>query len=244
MRWISMAAAALIAGGGQAARADVIVVRSNGPSAARLPPGKTLSDNTRLTLQRGDQIVLLDARGTRTVTGPAVVSAAGDPSRAAPTALSAVIGPSTSRRSRVGAVRGMSRTPPATSRPGIFLVDVTKPGRMCVVDPAAVTMWRADASAAAATVLTAGDGRSATVNWIAGQNTAPWPTALPVAQGASYQLLPARGGLAVTIEFQTLAAPPANLQQLAAGLITHGCQAQVDVLVATTSAAPVPGTGG
>lgn len=244
MHWTRGAIIAVAAVAGQAAIADVIVVRANGPSAARFPAGKTLPDGARIAMQRGDQIVLLDARGTRTLTGPGNFPATGGASAAAPTTLTALASTSTSRRARVGAVRGVPAVDAATMRPGIFLVDVAVAGRVCVADPTAVTLWRAGTRDAAATTLTASDGRSATVSWIAGQETSPWPASLPVAQDATYRIVPASGGAGVSVKFQTLATPPADLPQLASALIAHGCQGQVDVLVATTSTAATAKAGG
>lgn len=235
MHWTKFAVAAAFAALAQPALADVVVIRANGPSAGRFPPGKTLPDATRLTLKQGDQIVLLDTHGTRTLAGPGVFAATGGPAVAAPSALSAMASNATNRRARVGAVRGLTAVPPVTTtRPGIFLVDVAVPGSVCVVDSATVTLWRGDARAAAATTLTGGDGTTATVSWIRGQTTAPWPVALRVAEGSSYRLRSTAGAAETIVQFRTLAAQPANLQQLASALIKHGCQGQVDVLVATT----------
>ena len=61
------ASAALFA---SSASAAVLVVRSSGPSAAAYPAGKALPDSHVLKLKASDTIVLLDSRGTRTLSGP------------------------------------------------------------------------------------------------------------------------------------------------------------------------------
>src|SRR4051794_30738387 len=66
-----------------AAAADILVVRSTGPSSASYPPGKRLPDNARLTLQAADQLMLLDGRGTRMVRGPGTFSAGAAPQQVA-----------------------------------------------------------------------------------------------------------------------------------------------------------------
>lgn len=228
----------------QAAAADVIVVRANGPSATRYPPGKTLPDAARLKLQKGDQIVLLDARGTRSLAGPGDFAATAAPSASAPSTASAMASTAINRRQRVGATRSMSAMVEPTFRPGIFLVDVAAPGKVCVVDTGAVTLWRGNSRVPATTTLTSSDGKTATVSWIAGQATQPWPTTLPVKQGASYQLSSSTNPMAMPLQFEALATRPADLQQLAATLIARGCQNQVDVLVATTPPSPTPEPAG
>lgn len=80
-----------------------IVTRSAGPSAALYPAGKKLFGNVRLTLKTGDQVELLDARGSRTLRGPGVF-AAGDTDVSA-ASVAAIARPSVPR-ARGGAVRG------------------------------------------------------------------------------------------------------------------------------------------
>lgn len=215
------------------AGADVLVVRSNGPSAARYAPGHSLGDDAKIALRKGDQVVLLDTRGTRVLTGPGLFRATGGPAAAAPSALMALAGNATQRRARVGAVRNL---PDGTSvRPNIFFVDIAAPGPMCVTDPAAVQLWRGKADTASIATIAGDDGATATIRWIKGQSTQPWPTALPVAQGRSYRLVdPA--GVATALSFKTLDPPPTDLNGLASSLIAHGCKAQVDVLIAATTA--------
>ncbi|WP_375383151.1 hypothetical protein [uncultured Sphingomonas sp.] len=231
-----LAAVAILAAAAPAL-ADVVVIRASGPSAPRYAAGKSLPDGARIVLQRGDQIVLLDAHGTRTVSGPGTFPAVGS-ATAAGSSLITLASNTADRRNRVGAVRNLPTGTPAV-RPNIFLVDVAAAGNVCVVDPRSVTLWRGAADAAGSSTIVGADGSTATVAWIKGQTTQPWPTTLPVAADRSYRVTQAGSAKAapVPIAFQLMAAPPTDLPELAKGLIAHGCQAQVDVMIATTGAA-------
>ena len=68
------ALAALLAAGATAAAANVLVVRSSGPSAASYKAGRSLPDNARITLRQGDTVVVLTGGGTRTFRGPGTFS--------------------------------------------------------------------------------------------------------------------------------------------------------------------------
>ncbi len=219
------------------ALADVVVIRASGPSAPRYVAGRSLPDDARIVLQRGDQVVLLDAHGTRTVSGPGTFPAVGA-ATVNGSSLITLASNTADRRNRVGAVRNLPTGTPAV-RPNIFLVDVAAPGNVCVVDPKSVTLWRGAADDAGSSTIVGADGTTATVAWIKGQTTQPWPTTLPVAADKSYRVIKTGSTKAapIPIAFQLLATPPADLPQLAKGLIAHGCQAQVDVMIATTGAA-------
>lgn len=135
-----MLAAALLATA-SAAMADILVVRSTGPSAKGFPPGKRLPESARITLRPGDQLVVLDGRGTRVIRGPGTI-AAGAPSAA----RVASAAPTVQRRARIGAVRGVESG--ALRPPSIWHVDVARSANICVADPSKLTLWRADSTAA------------------------------------------------------------------------------------------------
>src|SRR4028119_1205619 len=61
------AAAALLA---VPAAANVLVVRSSGPSAKSYPPGHNFPDNAQVTLRPGDVLIVLGGQATRTLRGP------------------------------------------------------------------------------------------------------------------------------------------------------------------------------
>lgn len=232
-------ALALFAGFAGTAIAGSIVVRSSGPSAKIYPPGKALADNARVTLRAGDQIVILDGRGTRTVKGPGTfnTSATSVASGATATARRILSTQSTAER-RGGAVRGTAPATVATRSPNLWFVDTGKSATVCVADPAGVRLWRADASTDATATLTDGKGHSATVQLDRNINVAAWPVAsLPVADGAEYSitgLTPAP----VKIKVALLGPDPQGIEDTATALIQRGCNAQLDLLIETVA---VPG---
>ena len=65
-----LALVTLLVTGAATAAANVLVVRSSGPSAKGYPPGKSLPDNARIALRSGDTLVVLSGSGTRTFRGP------------------------------------------------------------------------------------------------------------------------------------------------------------------------------
>src|ERR671918_529312 len=151
-RLLLAASAALFAS--TAATAAVLVVRSAGPSAAAYPPGKALPDTHVLKLKASDTVVLLDSRGTRTLSGPGNYSVSAS---AAPVATARSAGTS-ARRVRLGAVRG------AGTR-SVWQADLGRSGNVCIANPGELTLYRAEAAAAADITLTDSDGKSATVRF-------------------------------------------------------------------------------
>ena len=67
MLWGTAAALAL---GSTAAMASVVVVKSLGPSSKAYPPGKTLPESAKITLQGGDVVTLLGPGSAKTLRGP------------------------------------------------------------------------------------------------------------------------------------------------------------------------------
>lgn len=217
-----LALAALLATGATAASANVLVVRSSGPSAGSYPAGRSLADNARITLRGGDTLVVLDARGTRTFRGPGTFS----PSTAA--AAGQRTAQAGDRRARIGAVRSAGILPATPTT--IWQVDVSQSGTVCLANTSDVTLWRPDASQTASLAISGPRGAARTVEWPAGRTTLAWPSDLPIASG-EYQL--AQQGVAVPtrISFRPLNAAPSDMQGVAEALIRNGCQEQLDLLV-------------
>jgi hypothetical protein len=205
------------------AAANVLVVRSAGPSAGAYPVGRSLPDNARITLQAGDMVVVLGPSGTRAFRGPGTF-VPGTAARAG----ARTIASSDGRRARIGAVRSAGIVPRG---PTIWHVDVTQSGTFCLASPGNVMLWRPDASTRTALTIAGPGGRPRTVNWAAGRATLAWPAGAPIANGATYSF--GQSGVAVPtqITFRVLAREPADLEGVAAALIANGCQDQLDVLV-------------
>lgn len=233
----AMLAAAALAG---PALAGPLVVRALGPSAAAFKPGQRLPDNAPLVLRAGDQVTILDARGTRSFTGPGNYRFDSASAAAAPTAFTELLTQKSERRARIGAVRGSGGV--VTGKPvppGVWAIDAGTSGTVCALDPAAISLWRADPTKAATLTLARGNV-SAPVAFAAGQAVAAWPAGLPVGTGGDYRVT---GGAApVALKVRTLATKPASVDALGAALIEIGCQSQFERLVTVTKVpdAPVP----
>src|SRR3954453_17476214 len=63
-------AAVAIAIGSTAGLANVVVVKSLGPSAKAYPPGKTLPETAKISLQGGDVVTVLGPASAQTLRGP------------------------------------------------------------------------------------------------------------------------------------------------------------------------------
>ncbi|WP_313801306.1 hypothetical protein [Sphingobium sp.] len=226
----------VVAGMSAQAGAETMVVRATGPSATAYKPGSKLVEGGSLVLKAGDVVTLLDAKGTRTLRGPGHFSVAASVSAAPANSvmLSALLDTKRVRRARTGAVRGGVGEAPAAPphRPNLWMVDVAQSGTLCVADPAAVRLWRADA-ARPATIRISGGGVNATANFAAGESVATWPVAAPVREGAAYRL--SDGGHAADVRFALLGAAPPGLDGMASALMAHQCSAQLDLLVETAA---------
>ena len=248
MSWTSkptkLAALALALGAAGAATAGTIVVRSAGPSARDFPPGKALSTG-KVTLRAGDSLVLLDGRGTRTLSGPGSFAlGASETASAAPSALGALLRNTGARQVRTGAVRGVGNV--SAKSPNLWYVDTSKSGTVCLADATRPMLWRQTMTAPATMMLTrAGEGKSANVSFAAGQSIRPWPTGdMPIVEGADYRLQSAGMPQPMNIRFAMVGSSAAALDDLGAALIRKGCNGQLDLLIDTAiAAAPGPGTG-
>jgi len=217
------ALAALLATAAGSAAANVLVVRSAGPSAGAYPPGRSLPDNARIALRAGDSLVVLGSTGTRTFRGPGTFSPSAAV-QAGPRTLAANDG----RRARIGAVRNAGIVPRS---PTIWHVDVTQSGTLCLAGP--VMLWRPDASVPVTLTVTPPGGSPSNLQWPAGQATLAWPSAVPIVNGGAYSFRQPGVAVPAQITFKTLGTEPTDLQAVAAALIANGCQEQLDVLVET-----------
>jgi hypothetical protein len=209
-----------------AAAADILVVRSIGPSSASYPPGKRLPDTARLTLRAADQLMLLDGRGTRMLRGPGTFTASAAPQQVASAQ------PVLQRRARIGAVRGVEAGP--LHPPSLWHADIAQNETFCLAEPPALTLWRRDTAAALLlTVTRVSDGATRRIVFEAGASTAAWPADLPLADGIRYRLMRPDVAQPTEIAIRSLGRTPTALQDLASSLIAAGCNAQLDLLVET-----------
>src|SRR5437762_6715451 len=96
--------------------ANVVVVKSLGPSAKSYPPGKTLPESAKISLQGGDVVTLLGPGSAQTLRGPGNF-----PAQVAMNSTAA-------SRGRFGALRAAE----VAKNPSIWDIDVTQSGKMCV----------------------------------------------------------------------------------------------------------------
>ena len=227
-----LAIAALLVTGAASAAANVLVVRSTGPSAKSYPPGRSLPDNARITLQANDTLVVLANGATRTFRGPGNFSPT-----AAVQAGSRTVATADGRRARIGAVRNAGLVPRS---PTIWHVDSTQSGTFCLATTSEVNLWRPDASQTVSLTITGPGGESQTIDWAAGQAVLPWPASVGIADGGEYRLRQAGVAVPTRITFQTLDSQPGDIQAVAQALIANECQEQLNVLVETTAEESAP----
>lgn len=214
MLWGAAVAFAL---GSTAALANVVVVKSLGPSAKAYPPGKTLPPSAKITLQGGDVVTLLGPSAAQTLRGPGSFDAG-------QVSLASAAG----QRGRFGALRAAE----VAHNPGIWDIDLTHGGRVCVSNASAVEAWRQDTETPITVKIRSSDGKSEDLSWAAGKALAPWPAALPITGGSQYQVEWPDGGESSSLEVVTVnSLPTDDLVGAAQVLIQNGCQKQLDLLV-------------
>src|SRR5437667_12565933 len=125
--------AVAIAVGATAGVANVVVVKSLGPSSKAYPPGKTLPESAKISLQGGDVVTVLGPASAQTLRGPGNFDAK-------QVALASAAG----QRGRFGALRASE----VAHNPSIWDIDVSQGGKICVTDASHLQLWRADSEVA------------------------------------------------------------------------------------------------
>lgn len=236
--WRAAIALALACAAGTAG-AEVLVVRSSGPSASSYPPGRQLASTAKIDLKANDTIVVLDAVGTRTLRGPGQFSVAASSDRAsdARNTFAALVTQRAERRARIGAVRN-GETAAAGEQPrnpSIWYADLRRSGRICMRAGGKVTLWRPETKDPLEATITAPDGNRVAVGWASGQATAPWPDTLQPVPGNEYALAWQKGTQTTRLTFVPIGPDPAGLEEMASALVRNGCQAQLDLLIETVA---------
>ena len=213
---VKFGAAAIALAVSSASVATVLVVRASGPSAKIYPPGKALPDSAQLKLQPGDSVMLLNTNGAKTLRGPGTFAVATTGGGAA----------TANRRSRMSAMRSSD----IPLNPSPWNLDITQSGKLCVANPAQLTLWRPQKEDPIKLTIRGG-GSEQTLEWAAGKDTIAWPSSLPVSSGAEYQLSQPGNGDTARVTFVTLDNAPTDAVRTAQSLIANGCDNQLDVLV-------------
>jgi hypothetical protein len=200
--------------------ASVVVVKSLGPSSKAYPPGKTLPESAKITLQGGDVVTLLGPASAQTLRGPGNF-AAGQIAMAS----------GASSRGRFGALRAAE----VVQNPGIWDIDVTQSGKMCLNNASKFQLWRPESDSEVKINIRSADGKTQEIDWAAGKALTQWPAALPVQSGAEYQIEWPETGDKSNLTFVAVPNTPADLVGAAQVLIQNGCQHQLDLLVESAS---------
>jgi len=214
-------AAVAVALGSTAAMASVVVVKSLGPSSKAYPPGKTLPESAKISLQGGDVVTVLGPGSAATLRGPGSFAAG------------AVAMNNVASRGRFGALRAAE----IAKNPSIWDIDVTQSGKMCITSTSKVQLWRPEADSAVTIKIRSEDGRSQELNWAAGSASAVWPATMPIKSGGQYQLEWPDTGDKSSVTFVAVPNTPPDLVGAAQVLIQNGCQHQLDLLVESASKA-------
>jgi hypothetical protein len=211
--------------GSTAAVANVVVVKSLGPSAKAYPPGKTLPETAKITLQGGDVVTVIGPASAQTLRGPGNFDA-----------KQMTLASAAGQRGRFGALRAAE----VAHNPSIWDINASDGGKICVADASKLQLWRPDSESAATIEIRSPDGKSQQLSWAAGSALTAWPTALPIKNGASYQLEWPDTGEKSSLDIVATPGAPTDLVGVAQVLIEHGCTKQLDLLVDGASKATPP----
>ena len=213
-------AAATLALGSTAALANVVVVKSIGPSAKSYPPGKTLPESAKILLKSGDVVTIIGPGSVKTLRGPGSFDA-----------KQVQLASAAGQRGRFGALRASE----VAHNPSVWDVDVSQGGKVCVAKGGKLALWRPDSEAEATVNIRAADGKTEVLSWAAGKALADWPAALPITN-ATYQVEWADTGEKSSLDVVTIPQPPpTDVVGAAQVLIENGCQRQLDLLVESAS---------
>ena len=218
---INALAAVALALASTGALANVVVVKSLGPSAKAYPPGRTLPASAKITLQGGDVVTILGPGTARTLRGPGSFDT---------TQIS--LDSAALQRGRFGALR----TGKGEHSPSVWDVDVSQSGRVCVTDAKRVQIWRPDSDADESVEIRSSDGKVQKLAWAKGKPLAAWPSAVALTNGGKYEITSSARPDKSNLEVVTLASVPSDAVATAQALISNGCENQLDLLVAKAKA--------
>lgn len=209
-------AAAALAFGSTAAMASVVVVKSLGPSSKAYPPGKTLTDSAKITLQGGDVVTLLGPGSAKTLRGPGNFDT-----------KQVALASGSARRGRFGALRASE----VARNPSIWDIDVSQNGKVCISSKSKLKVWRPTSEGAVTVHIRKPDGKLEPLTWASGSALTEWPTGMAIKSGAKYEVRWPGSGDKSNLEFISVEAP-ADVVGTAQVLIANGCNNQLDLLVA------------
>lgn len=213
-------AAIAVSVGSTAALANVVVVKSLGPSAKAYPPGKTLGTPAKIKLQGGDVVTILGPGSAQTFRGPGSFDA---------TQMS--LDTAAGQRGRFGAQRSIE----IARSPSVWDIDVTQSGKVCVADGKKLQLWRPDSDVADTIEIHSADGNTQKLSWASGKAVTSWPAALPMKSGAQYEIGSAERPDKSNVDIVMVGPAPSDPVSTAQLLIANGCENQLDLLIAQSS---------
>lgn len=213
--------------------AQVMIVKSQGPSASSLKPGSFLPKGRVVALDNGDRVTVLTASGTQVLTGKGRFTIGATPEKAR-SLLRAIFQPGVQRR-RIASTRGVQPAALPATRESLWDVDAMAGGAFCAAPSHPIALWRSrDTLPAVVRITRLSDAAEEEVAWPAGQ-TLPWPNRFPVADGARYEIT--LGYVRKQIVWRTVDDPEADLLSLARQFEDRRCDSQLALLDAALTPA-------
>jgi hypothetical protein len=211
-----------------ASAAELVVVEARGIT---LKPGQVVDDTQKLTLQKGDEVTLVDESG-------AVIKLRG-PYDGAPNAGSGGSGVDVSNvlaalgtggvQSSMGVVRAKIED---VTLPNPWVVDVTHSGKVCVRPGSSVVFWRQQSAGPAKLRIMPVDRTwRAESEWPAGASELPAPAMFPITDRQTYVF--DVGGLTATVTLVQVPASLATDRMRAAWMLQKSCLNQTKALITT-----------
>jgi hypothetical protein len=224
-----VAAAATLAVVAAARAGELIVVEARGVA---LHAGQVLDDTQKLTLTEGQRVTLIAANGnTLKLRGPydqAPAAAAGTEADLG-TALAALLVQKQTRTSEVGVTRA---GPEAGELPDPWILDITRPGNLCIRDGVPIVVWRPDAKRTANLQIISTDKSWKVVSdWPGGVDRLTLPQRFPAKNRATY--LVELGAAKAAVTLHTIPTAVDQDRMRAGWMIEKGCAEQANALIKT-----------
>jgi len=212
------------------ARAEsLVVVEARG---INLRPGQTVDGTQPLVLKEGQHVSLINSAGiTFSLDGPYNKPPAADQSGGAKvtTVLAALVTQNQVRTGEVGATRGAA---PVAKLPSPWVLDVSRPGNVCLREGETPIFWRPSAKQVAAfAIMPADRSWKSQARWPAGADRLRATTQAPVHSGATYLVSINDSQVAMTVNI--VPAVLSNNSMRAAWMAQKGCEAQAEALLRT-----------
>jgi len=183
--------------------AQVVVVKSSGPSADRFPVGTVLDEDDGIVLRKNDSVTVLHNGGTLVLNGPARLDQIERPAaNSQRLTLAQITRAAQAKRVRAGATRDygkefqqalvenrraqQSAKTLSARVPTMWHVDVSLPGAWCYVDDEELEMWRLDAEGGIDVMFTPEGSEQVKMRWPEGENYAYWPNRASPQDGTRY----------------------------------------------------------